>query len=335
MWHRGWRHGSVACSFRTVSRTASIAGLRIYDGWPAIGGVRRSACRRDVRADDGAGGDDAAGAGRFMHCRAAVPRCRCALWRRSMETRLPSGTPVPGGGFSEESHDPSRSARLWFQSGDKPSEDAMPPLFVVAEDALPFRPTACIYPRSASVRDRQNEKTCSMHCPRRIGASGLRVAMEAALAKPRERTVEPALANLLPFDDQSDSEPAISVGRSWDASDISTGDTEPRTPAAPASDSALPVVPPVVVEPVAPFPLATASDSEIWDGAPTVDAEKPIVTRRPTPSWMASTPNRSKTPGLRQAKIRPRARASSGRRHEGPFFSFGADCTRRCLRQVN
>ncbi|HNF95947.1 MAG TPA: hypothetical protein PKI49_02855 [Pseudomonadota bacterium] len=184
-------------------------------------------------------------------------------------------TPVPGGGFSEESHDPhSRSARLWFQSGDKPSEDAMPPLFVVAEDALPFDRRLAytaigIGPRSAEREDVQHALPIAESAP-----SGLRVAMEAALAKPRERTVEPALANLLPFDDQSDSEPAISVGRSWDASDISTGDTEPRTPAAPASDSALPVVPPVVVEPVAPFPLATASDSEIWDGAPTVDAEK-------------------------------------------------------------
>lgn len=150
----------------------------------------------------------------------------------------------------------------------------MPPLFVVAEDALPFDRRLAytaigIGPRSAEREDVQHALPIAESAP-----SGLRVAMEAALAKPRERTVEPALANLLPFDDQSDSEPAISVGRSWDASDISTGDTEPRTPAAPASDSALPVVPPVVVEPVAPFPLATASDSEIWDGAPTVDAEK-------------------------------------------------------------
>lgn len=183
-------------------------------------------------------------------------------------------TPVPGGGFSEEGHEPhTRDALLWFQPPATTNEQTMPPLFVVVEDALPFDRRLAytaigIGPHSAERDDVQHALPIAEPTP-----LGLRATIEAALAKPREKTPDPAFASRLPFDDQADDEPAIAVGRSWDGSDISTGDTEPRMPAAPGTGDAAPSdTPPPAIVPMTPFPLATASDSAMWDGAPTAEA---------------------------------------------------------------
>ncbi len=176
-------------------------------------------------------------------------------------------TPVPGGGFSEDGFVPySTEQQLWLRQPDSLSDETIPPLFVVVEDGLPFdrRLSYTAIGIGSQSADRGDVQLALPVAESAQG--GIRASIELALAKPREKVAEPGLAGLLPFEDVSDEEPAISVGRAWDGSDISTGDTEPRAAADPLSGGATPSAAVAATGDAPPaFPRVSGADSAMWD----------------------------------------------------------------------
>ncbi len=176
-------------------------------------------------------------------------------------------TPVPGGGFSEEGCVPLAWAQqLWLRQPDSVSDETIPPLFVVVEDESPF--DRRLAHTSIGVGGQSADRN-DVHLALPVAESaqgGIRASIELALSKPREKAVEPSFTGLQPFEDLSDEEPAMSVGRSWDGSDISTGDTEPRVAADPAPSAAAPaLVVSASEESASGFPRVSGADSAMWD----------------------------------------------------------------------
>jgi hypothetical protein len=190
-------------------------------------------------------------------------------------------TPVPGGGFTEEGHEPlRRKDRLWLQTPEFVTMSTVPPLAVVAAEGQSFDrrlvyTVIALGPRSVDRSDAQ------LAVPVGDGAVGeIGAGIEAAFAKPRERSGELNVSGLLAVDRDDDEDAAGSAGRTWDGSDISTGDTEPRVPAdtGAAAGEAAPASPLAASGGgVAVFAKTSAGDGENWDGEPTPQEDADAV----------------------------------------------------------
>ncbi len=181
-------------------------------------------------------------------------------------------TPVPGGGLSEERCEPlSRDQRLWLHPPETIGPETIPPLFAVSHEGLVIdrRSVHSLIAIGHSAIERADVQFA---LPVGDGASReLMDAIEAAFLRPKEPSVELNLSSLLSFHGDDDEELTPSTGRSWDGSDIVTGDTEPRQPVASSPVTAeAPVAPaPRKESSSTPFERTNAGSDEMWDGDPT------------------------------------------------------------------
>jgi len=190
-------------------------------------------------------------------------------------------TPVPGGGFTEEGHEPlPLKDRLWLQAPETVPTSTVPPLAAVAAEGQSFDrrlvyTVIALGPRSVDRADAQ------LAVPVGDGAAGeIGAGIAAAFAKPRERSGELNVSGLLALDRDDDEDAAGSAGRTWEGSDISTGDTEPRNPtgsgeAAGEAASAVPAA--ALGSGVVVFATTSAGDGENWDGEPTPQEDADAV----------------------------------------------------------
>lgn len=181
-------------------------------------------------------------------------------------------TPVPGGGLAEDHCEPfSRSQRLWIQPPATIGPDTIPPLVAVSSERalLDRRSVHSLIAVGQSVVDRSDVQF-ALPLGDGVTKDLLRV-IESEFARPKEPSVELNLSGLLSFHGDDDEELTPSTGRSWDGSDIVTGDTEPRLPvSAPSTAADSSVAHPPRTESASPsFERTNAGSDEMWDGDPT------------------------------------------------------------------
>ncbi|MBL8633400.1 MAG: hypothetical protein JNM40_09240 [Myxococcales bacterium] len=181
-------------------------------------------------------------------------------------------TPVPGGGLSEDHCEPFlRSQRLWLHPPETIGPETIPPLFAVSNERLlldrrSVHSLIAIGPSAIERADVQFALPLGDDA-----AKDLLESIDAAFARPKEPSVELNLSSLLSFHGDDDEELTPSTGRSWDGSDIVTGDTAPRQPVVSSSVASEESVAPVPrTEPFSsPFERTNAGSDEMWDGDPT------------------------------------------------------------------
>ncbi len=182
-------------------------------------------------------------------------------------------TPVPGGGFTEEGHEPwPRSERVWLRRPEHVTTETVPPLAAVVT-ALPSHDRRLVYTVIALGLSSVERSDVQLAVPVAETADGeLLAAVSAALAKPREKPAEPNLSGLQSFDRDDEEEPTPLASRTWEGSDIATGDTEPRLPVSTGGSAPLEhavVTTAASAGGVVTFAHAVAQDGEMWDGLPT------------------------------------------------------------------
>ena len=108
--------------------------------------------------------------------------------------------------------------------------ETVPPLAAVVT-ALPSHDRRLVYTVIALGLSSVERSDVQLAVPVAETADGeLLAAVSAALAKPREKPAEPNLSGLQSFDRDDEEEPTPLASRTWEGSDIATGDTEPRLP---------------------------------------------------------------------------------------------------------